>query len=179
MNDPISNFFQQQLTLDSKKSYNYPANSALVKESLRDIVIKFLRSEDWQYTVTENPEILRLMCQGENGQWRCYAQIKEAEGQFIFYSVCPITIPIEKLSLIAEYISRANYGMAIGNFELDFRDGEIRFKTSIQTQDNCLSVNSIGHLVYINVSMMNRYVPGILAVMEDTEPEEAIQAIES
>lgn len=178
MNDPIGSFFQQQLALDSKKTFNRSVNAARVENTLRNAVIEFLRSENWQYTVTENPAILRMMCQGKNGQWRCYAQIKENERQFIFYSVCPIATPTEKLKAIAEYIARANYGMAIGNFELDFKDGEIRFRTSMQAQDNQLSLDSIEHLVYTNAAMMDRYLPGIIAVTEDIEPKEAIKAIE-
>ena len=28
---------------------------------------------------------------------------------------------------IAEYLTRANYGMVMGNFEMDYSDGEIRY----------------------------------------------------
>ncbi|MEM6611763.1 MAG: YbjN domain-containing protein [Cyanobacteria bacterium P01_C01_bin.72] len=167
MHDPIGSFFQQQLT-------------TVCQKSLRDIAISFLQRENWQYTVTENPEILRLVCQGESQQWRCYIQVNEAEGQFIFYSVCPIVVPVKKLQAIAEYLTRANYGMATGNFELDFRDGEIRYKTSIRAQQSELNLNSIEYLVSVNVTMMERYLPGIIAVVEEGAiAERAIAEIES
>ncbi|MBE9045005.1 YbjN domain-containing protein [Pleurocapsales cyanobacterium LEGE 10410] len=178
MKDPIGNFFQHQLTSE-RKSFGYPA-TATANNSLRDSVIEFLRQENWQYTITENPSILRMSCQGENGQWRCYAQIKEAERQFIFYSVCPVQTPGSKLGAIAEYTTRANYGMATGNFELDFSDGEVRYKTSICIYNGRLALEAIAHLVSVNVSMMDRYLPGIITVIErDIEPKEAIKTIES
>ncbi len=177
MIDPINNFFQQRLT---RKPFNFKSNSVFDKQSLRDTVIEFLHRENWEYTITKDPAILRMICQGDNGQWRCYAQIKEKQKQFIFYSVCSEQASSEKLLAIAEYISRVNYGVAMGNFELDFTDGEIRYKTSIKSHDNRLSISSVKHLVYTNVAMMDRYFPGILAIIEqDIEPSQAIKAIES
>jgi hypothetical protein len=69
--------------------------------------------------------------------------------------------------------------MTIGNFELDFNDGEIRYKTSIDVEGDHLSSALIKTLVYTNVSMMDQYLPGIKAVIETgVSPEEAIRAIE-
>ena len=69
--------------------------------------------------------------------------------------------------------------MAIGNFELDFTDGEVRYKTSIDVEGDQLSSVLIKTLVYTNVTMMDEYLPGIKAVIEaGVSPEEAIRAIE-
>lgn len=173
MSNPISNFFQQQLTISSQDSLS-------AKKLLRDKIIEFFHRENWQFSVTQNPLILRMTCQGENGQWRCYAKVKETQQQFVFYSVCPIKTAPGKLTSIAEFITRANYGAIIGNFELDFDDGEIRYKTSIDDPEHVLTINAISSLVYKNILMMDRYLPGILAVLEqDLEPLKAITAIEA
>ena len=54
--------------------------------------------------------------QGENGSWTCYAQTREDDQQFLFYALCPIRAPDKKRAAVAEFITRANYGMVIGNF---------------------------------------------------------------
>ncbi|WP_217360014.1 YbjN domain-containing protein, partial [Anabaena sp. UHCC 0253] len=73
----------------------------------------------------------------------------------------------------------ANYGMINGNFELDFNDGEIRYKTSIDVDGDKLSFALIKNLVYANVIMMDEYLPGIINVIEsDISPELAINPIE-
>jgi hypothetical protein len=93
--------------------------------------------------------------------------------------ISPIAAPKDKRSAISEFLTRANYGMTIGNFELDFNDGEIRYKTSIDVEGDCLSHALIKRLVYTNVAMMDEYLPGIKAIIEtDITPEEAIRAIE-
>ncbi len=70
--------------------------------------------------------------------------------------------------------------MIIGNFELDFTDGEIRYKTSIDVEGDRLTSALIRQLVYANVTMMDEYLPGIKAVVEgELSPEDAIAKIEA
>ncbi|MBP0018071.1 MAG: hypothetical protein J7647_10995 [Cyanobacteria bacterium SBLK] len=67
----------------------------------------------------------------------------------------------------------------LGNFELDFEDGEIRYKTSIDVESDRLTPALIKQIVYPNVMMMDEYLPGILAVINgDKTPREAIAQIE-
>ena len=99
---------------------------------------------------------------------------------FFFYSVCPINVPDDKRSPIAEFITRANYGIKIGNFELDFNDGEVRYKTSIDVENDDLTPALISNHVYANIWTMDRYLPGIMSVVySDEAPVDAIQKIEA
>ena len=82
----------------------------------------------------EEKSALRLGCTGENGEWTCYAQIREEPGRFIFYSVPAAKAPEARRAAVAEFITRVNYGMVLGNFEMDYSDGEIRYKTSASSK---------------------------------------------
>jgi len=142
-------------------------------------IIYFFTEDDWQFTKQQSEPALYLAFQGENGAWTCYARAREDQQQFVFYSLCPIAIPEANRSAIAEFLTRANYGMTIGNFELDFSDGEIRYKTSVDVEGDRLTSALIRNLVYTNVAMMDEYLPGIKAVVETgASPEAAIRAIE-
>ncbi|BAZ08733.1 hypothetical protein NIES4071_05390 [Calothrix sp. NIES-4071] len=69
--------------------------------------------------------------------------------------------------------------MITGNFEMDFDDGEIRYKTSIDIDGDELTQDIIKRLVYANVTMMDEYLPGIIIVIEkDVSPVDAIRSIE-
>ncbi len=156
--------------------FSEPTN---VSNILLETVIHFFTTDDWTFTKLQGKPVLQLTCQGENGKWICYAHAREAQQQFLFYSLCPIATPEEKRSEIAEFLTRTNYGMTSGNFELDFNDGEIRYKTSIDVEGDRLSSALIKRLIYINVAMMDEYLPGIKAVIEQgVSPEAAIWAIE-
>jgi hypothetical protein len=144
-----------------------------------DAVISFFKEDDWNFTQVEGQPILRLGFQGDNGQWTCYAQAREEETQLLFYSMCPVKAPEDKRLAAAEFLTRANYGLFIGNFELDFSDGEIRFKTSIDAQDNPLPPALVRPLIYTNVLMMDRYLPGLMSVIYGgVAPAEAVAQVE-
>lgn len=81
---------------------------------------------------------------------------------------------------MAEFITRANSGMIIGNFELDLANGEICYKTSVDVEGSRLTFLLIKKLVYANVTMMDEYLPGIISIIDsDVEPHLAITKIES
>ena len=141
-------------------------------------VLNFFQEDDWSFTKIRGQTTLRLAFQGKHGRWTCYAKAKEEQQQFVFYSLCPIATPEDKRQAIAEFLTRANYGMTIGNFEIDLDDGEIRYKTSIDVKGDRLTPALIKQLVYTNVLTMDQYLPGIQAVLAETIPAEAIAAIE-
>jgi hypothetical protein len=148
--------------------------------TIYEAMINFFTADDWPFVQLPGQSALQIGFQGENGKWNCYARARDEEQQFVFYSICPVNAPQDKRLAVAEFITRANCGMMIGNFELDFSDGEISYKTSIDVEGDRLSSALIQGLVYANVTMMDEYLPGILSVIYgNVSPEDAIAQIES
>lgn len=142
-------------------------------------IIEFFETDEWQFNWLEGTSMLSMGFTGKNGKWTCYAQAREDQEQLVFYSVCPINAPEDRRHQIAEFITRANYGMIIGNFELDFNDGEIRYKTSVDVEGDSLTIALVKQLVYANVIIMDRYLPGLMRVIySDSTPAEEIEKIE-
>lgn len=149
------------------------------EKTIFQVIVSFFQEEEWTFKQLDN-SMLHLLFQGKNGQFNCYARAREAQQQFIFYSLCPVKVPQKKRKQLGEFVCRANFGMIIGNFELDFNTGEIRYKTSIDIKDSFLTEETLKQLVYTNVLTMDQYLPGVEAVLSSkTSPEEAIAQIES
>jgi hypothetical protein len=143
-------------------------------------IVNFFKEDNWPFVQIEGEPLLQMVFQGDNGKWTCYAKARDDQEQFVFYSVCPVNAPDSKRLAVAEFLTRANSGMIIGNFEMDFEDGEIRYKTSIDVEGDSLSSALIKRLVYANVMMIDAYLPGIMSVIYgDVEPKDAITQIES
>jgi hypothetical protein len=79
---------------------------------------------------------------------------------------------------MAEFITRANYGMRIGNFEMDYGDGELRYKAAFDFEGIEVCNKLFETSIYPTVHMMDRYLPGIMAVLSGQAPAEAIAKIE-
>ena len=142
-------------------------------------IINLFTENNWHFNKIEEQPVLYLTFPGKNGQYDCYAQAREEQSQFIFYSLCPTKVPKPKRRALAEFTSIANYGTIIGNFELDFTEGEIRYKTQTKVDNLPWIFDQIKDLVYTNVWMMDQYLPGIISVINsDASPAEAIHMIE-
>lgn len=147
--------------------------------AIQDAATAFFESDEWPYSTLEDGT-LRTGFAGQNGKWTCFGRCREPQEQFVFYSVCHVNAPEDRRAACAEFITRANYGMIIGNFELDFSDGEIRYKTSIDVENSQLTNELLHPMVYANVTMMDRYLPGLMKVIYGgVSAEEAVREIES
>lgn len=155
-------------------------SSSDISQNILSAIINFFTSHDWPFVKIQSEPVLHMILSGKNGKWTCYAKARTERAQFVFYSICPVSVPESKHLALAEFITRANYGTIIGNFELDFATGEIRYKTSIDISGSTLASTQIKQLVYANVMMMDEYLPGIISVLDgDVEVKDAIASIES
>ena len=140
----------------------------------------FFETDGWNYEQVDDKPVLVMHCNGDNANWRSVAQALEDREQAIFYSLCPLNCPEAVRPQMAEFVTRANYGTIIGNFEMDFSDGEIRYKTSIDVEGVEFVPELIRSMVYANCSTLDRYMPGIQKVIAGAAtPEEAVAEVES
>jgi hypothetical protein len=136
---------------------------ALVEELKRVFV-----ENGWPFTEVRGAPVLLSELSGDLGRWKFYAQVVEAHGLVLLYSVCPLRVPEERRDEVSRFLTLANYGLAAGNFELDFEDGEIRYKTVLQLQGDQLDGITLKRLVRANGIAMETYLPGIGAVITGT-----------
>ena len=139
----------------------------------------FFTADDWNFTEETEQEFLRMSFMGQDGAWRVIARARESHQQFIFYSIPEINCPEDRRAAMAEFITRANYGMTIGNFEMDYSDGEVRYKTSIDFEGTEVTDALCKQVVYANVYTMDRYYGSLLGVaFGDKDPQAAVESVE-
>lgn len=140
---------------------------------------QFLEEDGWHPQPLTRKDAYRMLYNGKNGVLQCYAQVRAQEEQLICYAVAPIKAPPEMRPAVAEYLTRANYGLYVGNFEMDYADGEVRCKSSIDFQDEPLSFNLIRNTIYPAVHLMDQYLAGLLKVVYGgSDPAGAIAEVE-
>jgi len=145
-----------------------------------EAVGKFMEDDGWHPQTLDDNYVYRAYFVGHNGEVTCFAQVRVDLEHFIFYVVMPVRTPAQMRLAVAEYITRANYGLRIGNFEMDFDDGEVRYKSSIDFESVELTPGLIRNVIYPAVQTMDRYLPGVLSVVfGGKSAEEAISGIES
>ena len=140
---------------------------------------QFLEDDNWFPERIKDRPAFRMYYQGTNTDLRCVAQIKLEGQQLVIYSFSPVRVPEDRRILAAEYLTRANYGLHVANFEMDFNDGEVRCKGSLDFEDEALSFVWIRNTIYPSVRLLDRYFPGLMKVIYgEKTPADAITEIE-
>ena len=143
-------------------------------------VKRYLESKKWKFQEIEGKTIIHFGVNANNGKIDCVVDVREEKNQLIFLSYSTVQAFKNKTNNIAEFISRVNYGLVIGDFELNYDTGKIRFKTSMFYDDLFdISEKLIENIIITNLFMMDTYLPGIMSVLYGSlSPIKAIAEIE-
>jgi hypothetical protein len=144
-----------------------------------DMAVEFFNENSWQFSKSTDEALLQSVFQGDSGEWPCYFFAHEEQSRLAFYSVCPARVSEDRRSAAAEFITRVNRGLIIGNFEMDLEDGEICLKTSLDFEGDRLTKAFIKRLALVNLAVMDTYLPGIMKVLYGrVSPAQAVAEIE-
>jgi len=144
-----------------------------------DTVHEWLVKDDWNFERDPERSLIKTGVKAKNASYRLFFDAKEEEQQLIIYIVCPNSIPMDKLLEGAEFVTRANYGLRIGNFEMDMSDGEVRYKVSVDVEGGKLGPTMVENMVDIGVGTIDKYFPGLMTMLySGKSPEDAIGEVE-
>lgn len=151
--------------------------------SIRNAIESFFEKDDWRYTFNEEDALfeagVKLDCKLKSTRLK----IRVGTSYYTVYATIALNADEDSRQQVAEYLTRANYGLRAGNFELDMRDGEVRYKIHVDCGDDCECLPSysvVENSVYISVNMIEKYGDGLVAVMYGFKTaEEAVNEAEA
>jgi len=144
-----------------------------------ETVWRFLEEDGLKPTRVDDKYIYHVSFTGQVAQFNCFAVVRPDIEQFMFYAVYPIKADDPVRPSVVEFITRANYGLRIGNFEMDYGDGEVRFKVSVDFEGVELQPRMVQTMVHAVFITSNHYIPGLMRVMYGgLTPVEAILEVE-
>jgi hypothetical protein len=140
---------------------------------------QFLQVDGWFPEDIEGLTAYTCRYVGTHAEFRVVVHINVELQQIYVYVIFPDFVPEDRRAAIAELITRANYGLRIGNFEMDFRDGELRYKASLDFEDVNLTHPLMKNLMYPAVQTADRYHPSAMRVaFAGGIPEHVINEVE-
>lgn len=153
---------------------------------LYEAVVSFMDAAGRHYhsEVEGNESVVAAEIAGDDGTWKVYIQITEDEEvrRIVVHSPLPAIIPEHNRLKVAELLTRINYDLIIGNFELGLDDGLVLFKTTLDLADGQLTQAMFERMYELNGHTMNKHYATLLSVgfgdtgqakipAEDTRPE--------
>ncbi len=129
-------------------------------------VAAWLDANELDYAEYPDGQFFALRYTGDTGDWRIIVDVSEGQrGRgLLIYSIYPARVPEGRRAAVAELFARLNYGLSMGNFELDWKDGEIRVRTSMPVADGDFSDLQLEQLFYVNLGMADRHMAGVFGV---------------
>ncbi|MDR2646823.1 MAG: YbjN domain-containing protein [Oscillospiraceae bacterium] len=142
----------------------------------------YLRSQNWKFEFNDEDGTFKFGMSLSNKMKTCRVLILVGDEHICTYAICPINCDHKDRAAIGrvnEFITRANYNLRFGNFELDYRDGEVRYKSSHFCGSSIPDLDVVERVVDIPYLMLNRYGNGLLSVIfTDADPAQEIAKIE-
>jgi hypothetical protein len=131
-----------------------------------DWLLAFCEREQWEFESAPDHRTVRAVFAGKSGTWTTYVRAFDAEHQIAVYGVLPFAFDENQRPGAAELITRINYRLVIGNFEMDWDDGGTRYKTSIDFEGSALTDNLMLQLVRANLAVVNSYLPAFAGLAQ-------------
>ena len=79
---------------------------------IMDSVLSFFQKDEWDVRkLGDNDSVIQVGFRGDHGEWDCLAVALEPSEFFLFYSVCPLSCPRDRIPTMARFLHRANYGL--------------------------------------------------------------------
>ena len=150
---------------------------------IADAIQEFLHDDDWNYTFHEEKGTFHFSLSTRSRLNTVDYFIAVREDHYRVLCISPLNVntdDAQELTRMAEFITRANYGMTHGCFEMDNHDGEIRFRMTVDCDGDAVPTQEIiRNSLYVPASMFNRYGSGMVQTMfSDLNPADIIRACE-
>ena len=141
---------------------------------------EYLDSQKWSYHENLSEYRIDFTMNLKSKLSSCKVIVHAKEKGIFCLAVSPVKANPNQMLSVVEYITRANYGLLRGNFEIDYRDGEIRYKTFLNSVNIVPDIDDIGWTIDIGFLMLEKYGDGLLKnIMGFGNPEQDIAEAEA
>ncbi len=148
--------------------------------SMMDVVKSHFQHHGVRVFQEPGSSLLLVPMAVSHGSLLCTLRTDDRHGLFAVYSTSPFRVAPDRRAAAVEAITRANYGLPLGNFECDLHDGEVRYKLSLLLpQGGELTDELVGTAMALNLRTHDRYLPALEAVVyRGVQPVEAVAEVE-
>jgi hypothetical protein len=112
----------------------------------------------------------------DNSRYAIWIEGEESRRGLIFYTVSPLKVPVKRRAAVSELLTRMNYTLFWACLEMDFSDGELRSRTTVNCKGRMPTPESLQSMLYSAITAMDSNQPWIEAVViGEATPEEAYE----
>ncbi|HRH91526.1 MAG TPA: YbjN domain-containing protein [Agitococcus sp.] len=135
---------------------------------LFDVALEWLNQEEWSFSEHRSDDSdnawIKANYVADNARFDIVFDVYEDIEIFSLYIYFPVNVPENKRLAVADLLTRINWGMRVGNFELNMDDGLIRCKAVVDIEGSTLVTTMITNMLRAVLSTADKYFPMIMQV---------------
>lgn len=146
---------------------------------LYPIVAEAVENSGYRY-LPIGDDALRFTCYSDRVLYDLVIVGDARRREIVVYCVIPTIVPAAMRPAVAEFVARVNYGLRLGNFELDMDRGNVRYKTSVDVMDMTPTPAVVHRMLSTAMGIGDIYVGALHRVLYgNVSPEDAVRDAEA
>lgn len=138
------------------------ANGLKALKTVEDV----LTDIGWDPQPTETEGMLRIDFSSDDIPIaEALASVRIDFERFVFYLIVRDRAPAKHRAQVMEFVTRANFDLVTGNFELNLADGMVRFKSSIDFTRTTLNATLVRDAIRSAMDAVEMYASALVSVM--------------
>ena len=147
-------------------------------EKLSSCIKSWFDANEMHYSFDEERGVFKLTVNLKSSIQRCTVYVVTRDDAISANGKISLNVPEAKRPAIAEFITRINYTLIAGNFDLDYSDGEISFRTYLHCCDTVPADDDLRHVIYAPFVIWEKYGDAFLnVVFANMDPQAALQQL--
>lgn len=107
----------------------------------------------------EDGDVITLELLGAEAVFSCRYFMAQPQQTLVCCTQSPLLVPKRERRKVMEFITRANFGLLFGAFELSLDDGRLYFRTGCDVEGGSLSGPMVCNLAGAGAAMLDKYLP--------------------
>jgi len=142
----------------------------------------FLTRDEWKFGFSEDIGAFMMHVGLDNCLNDVVVHVHVSETNYLVFAVCPLraNLKSERSKMrILECLTRINFGLRYGCFELSMKTGAIHFRTFVDVEDGVITDDIVRNSILTPVMMFDRYGDAIgIAIYGEEDIKTCVDRIE-
>ncbi len=141
-----------------------PANPA-PRKTLLERMAEWLDANEWQYDSHPEKDYISTTCKLKDVAARVFVEFADSDEwhRALAFTSYPVRVPEARRTAVADALNRINYSLVYGSFEMDMDDGEVRFRTVVES-DTDMNDAMFERVLNSNLAVADRHFAPLMAI---------------
>jgi hypothetical protein len=145
-----------------------------------DVVIQYLKDEGIKHQILDDHALKVGWTAAPSDYWQYVivsrTDIESFHGEKVQFAFVPeMRVPNEQLWNALDFLNRINWATAVGNWELDFADGQLRWRAGMQ-MESPVTRAQVDYLTTVGAFAVEKAMPALASIMFGGKSAEAAYA---